>query len=131
MQNNLSGNWHQVKTSYDRAQLLLHYFDYSFTSIQRLNYQNFSIELTGFYSSASYLGTENANPSIGWIPEYRRNLETMQIFCVLPQTIFLTPEVITDLVKLCPAREQLQSGLLILDWLHIKLPIRTILATEF
>jgi outer membrane receptor protein involved in Fe transport len=63
MQNNLSGNWHQVKTSYDRAQLLLHYFDYSFTSIQRFELpKDFSIELTGYYSSASYLGTAKREP---------------------------------------------------------------------
>lgn len=63
MQNNINGDWRQVNTVYDNAPVQLQAFDYNFNSTQRFTLpKDFSIELTGFYSSASYFGTAKLKP---------------------------------------------------------------------
>ena len=63
MQNNINGNWRRVSTTYDLAPVLFQHFDYNFNSTQRFALtKDLSVELTGFYSSASYLGTALRKP---------------------------------------------------------------------
>jgi len=63
MQNNINSNWRQINTTYDNVPVRLHTFDYSFNSTQHFTLPNdFSLELTGFYSSARYFGTEKSKP---------------------------------------------------------------------
>ena len=63
MQNNISGNWRQINTAYDQARVQLQYFDYSLNSTQRFSLPgDFSVEITGFYSSAGYMGTAKREP---------------------------------------------------------------------
>jgi len=63
MQNNISLNWRKISTSFDKAPVLLQYFDYSLNSTQRFILPwDFSVELTGLYSSATYLGTAKREP---------------------------------------------------------------------
>ncbi len=58
MQNNITGNWRQINASFDKAPVQLKIFNYSLNSTQRFTLpKNFSVEITGFYSSASYFGT--------------------------------------------------------------------------
>jgi hypothetical protein len=60
MQNNVSYNWRQVNTTLNKAPVQFHIFDYNFNSTQRFKLPgDFSVELTGFYSSARYFGTTN------------------------------------------------------------------------
>jgi hypothetical protein len=63
MQNNINGNWQQVSTTYDNAPLLFEHFDYNLNSTQHFSIsKDLSAEITGFYSSASYLGTAKRKP---------------------------------------------------------------------
>ncbi len=63
MQNNITSDWRQINTTYDNAPVRLQIFDYSFNSTQRFTLpKDFSVELTGFYSSAGYFGTEKSKP---------------------------------------------------------------------
>ena len=63
MQNNINCDWRQVNTTYNNAPVQLQIFDYNFNSTQRFTLpKDFSIELTGFYSSASYFGTAKLKP---------------------------------------------------------------------
>jgi len=63
MQNNITSDWRQINTTYDNAPVRLQIFDYSFNSTQRFTLpKDFSVELTGFYSSARYFGTEKSKP---------------------------------------------------------------------
>ena len=63
MQNNINGDWRRVSTTYEHAPVLFQHFDYNFNSTQRFTLtKNLSVELTGFYSSASYLGTAKRKP---------------------------------------------------------------------
>jgi Outer membrane protein beta-barrel family/Carboxypeptidase regulatory-like domain len=63
MQNNINYNWRQINTTDGNAAVLLQHADYSFNSTQRFILpKDFSFELTGFYSSASYLGTSKRKP---------------------------------------------------------------------
>jgi hypothetical protein len=62
-QNNINIDWRQVNTTYNEAPVQLHVFDYNFNSTQRFTLpKEFSLELTGFYSSASYFGTAKLEP---------------------------------------------------------------------
>jgi hypothetical protein len=63
MQNNINGNWRQVNTIYNNSAVQLAVFDYDINSIQHFALpKDFSIELTAFYSSASYFGTDKLKP---------------------------------------------------------------------
>jgi hypothetical protein len=63
MQNNVSYNWRQVNTTLNKAPVQFHIFDYNFNSTQRFKLPgDFSVELTGFYSSARYFGTTKFKP---------------------------------------------------------------------
>ena len=63
MQNNINGDWHQVNTVYENKPVQLQLFDYNINSTQRFTLpKDFSIELTGFYISASYFGTGKLKP---------------------------------------------------------------------
>jgi outer membrane receptor protein involved in Fe transport len=63
MQNNITLNWRQVNSSYERAPVILNYFDYSLYSTQHFTLaKDLSFELTGLYSSAGYQGTEKIKP---------------------------------------------------------------------
>ena len=63
MQNNINIDWRQVNTTYNEAPVQLHVFDFNFNSTQRFTLpKEFSLELTGFYSSASYFGTAKLEP---------------------------------------------------------------------
>lgn len=63
MQNNINGNWKQVNTIYNNSPVRLAVFDYDINSTQHFTLpKDFSIELTGFYSSASYFGTDKLKP---------------------------------------------------------------------
>jgi len=58
MQNNITGNWRQVNTTYGSAPVRLQIFNYSFNSTQRFVLpKNFAAEITAFYSSPAYFGT--------------------------------------------------------------------------
>lgn len=63
MQNNINGDWRQVNTVYDNKPVQLALFDYNFNTTQRFTLpKEFSIELTAFYTSASYFGTAKLKP---------------------------------------------------------------------
>ncbi|MEO8763129.1 MAG: TonB-dependent receptor [Ginsengibacter sp.] len=63
MQNNINCDWRQVNTIYDDQPVQLEVFDYNFNSTQRFTLpKDFSIELTGFYSSASFFGSAKLKP---------------------------------------------------------------------
>jgi hypothetical protein len=63
MQNNITGDWRQINTAYDHTPVRLQIFDYSFNSTQQFILpRDFSLELTGLYSSARYFGTEKSKP---------------------------------------------------------------------
>jgi hypothetical protein len=63
MQNNITGNWRRINTAFDKAPVQLRNFNYSFNSTQRFTLpKDFSVEITGFYSSASYFGTAKREP---------------------------------------------------------------------
>ena len=63
MQNNINVDWRQVNTVYDNSPVQLAVVDYNFNSTQSFTLpKDFSLELTGFYSSASYFGTAKLKP---------------------------------------------------------------------
>jgi hypothetical protein len=63
MQNNITGDWRQINTEYEKANIQLENFAYSIYSTQRFILPgDFSAELTGVYSSPSFLGTAKRKP---------------------------------------------------------------------
>jgi outer membrane receptor protein involved in Fe transport len=63
MQNNINCDWRQVNTIYNDEPVQLHVFDFNVNSTQRFTLpKDYSIELTGFYSSASYFGSAKLKP---------------------------------------------------------------------
>ena len=63
MQNNLNGDWRRVSTAFGKIPLRWEYFAYNLNSTQYFSFpKDFSFEVTGFYSSASYLGTAKREP---------------------------------------------------------------------
>ncbi len=58
MQNNFIGDWRQINTASGKIAVQLQNFDFTVNSIQRFTLpRDFTIELTGMYSSPSYVGT--------------------------------------------------------------------------
>lgn len=63
MENNINIDWRQVNATYNNSPVQLHIFDYDLNSTQHFTLnKDLSFELTGFYTSASYLGTNKLNP---------------------------------------------------------------------
>ncbi len=63
MQNNLNGDWRRVSTVFGKIPLRWEYFAYNLNSTQHFSFpKDFSFEISGFYSSASYLGTAKREP---------------------------------------------------------------------
>jgi hypothetical protein len=63
MQNNLTGEWRQINTEFQKTAVRLKYISGSFNTIQRFTLpREIAIELTALYSSASYLGTARSKP---------------------------------------------------------------------
>jgi hypothetical protein len=63
MQYNFSVNWVRINIAFEKIPVLLSNMNYSLNSIQRFTLPNeFSIEVSGFYSSASYAGTSKREP---------------------------------------------------------------------
>jgi hypothetical protein len=63
MQNNININWHQVNTVYENSPVSLDVFSYNFNITERFSLPKyFSIELTGFYTSAGFFGTSKFKP---------------------------------------------------------------------
>jgi hypothetical protein len=63
MQYNISGNWVRINTTYEKIPVLLNNVNYILNSIQRFTLPDeFAIELSGLYSSASYVGTSKRKP---------------------------------------------------------------------
>ncbi len=63
MQYNFSVNWVRINTAFEKIPVLLNNINYSLNSIQRFTLPNeFSIEVNGLYSSASYVGTSKREP---------------------------------------------------------------------
>ena len=63
MQNNINIDWHQVNAIYEGSPVSLELFDYNFNITERFSLpKDFSIELTGFYTSSGYYGTSKFEP---------------------------------------------------------------------
>ena len=63
MQNNLTGNWVQINTAYEKIPIRLENFNFSVNSTQRFTLPNeVAIEITGSYSSPAYMGTAKRKP---------------------------------------------------------------------
>ena len=63
MQNNITLDWRQINTAYEKIPVQLQNISYRLNSIQRFTLpEDFAIEVSGFYSSASYLGTAKRKP---------------------------------------------------------------------
>ncbi|HEY5408507.1 MAG TPA: outer membrane beta-barrel family protein [Ginsengibacter sp.] len=63
IQNNINFDWRQLNTVYNNTAVQLALYDYNINSTQRFTLpKDFSIELTGFYSSASYFGSGKLKP---------------------------------------------------------------------
>ncbi|MDB5119352.1 MAG: hypothetical protein JWN56_570 [Sphingobacteriales bacterium] len=63
MQNNLIGNILQISTTYNNAPVHLKTVDFNLNTTQRFTLpRSMSMELTGYYYSASYYGTQKYNP---------------------------------------------------------------------
>ena len=63
MQYNISMNWVRINTAFEKIPVLLNNINYSLNSIQRFTLPGeFAIELSGFYTSASYVGTSKRKP---------------------------------------------------------------------
>jgi len=63
MQYNISLNWVRIHTAFEKIPVSLNNVNYSLNSIQRFTLPNeFAIELSGFYTSASYAGTSKRQP---------------------------------------------------------------------
>jgi hypothetical protein len=63
MQYNISGSWVRIRTAYDKTPVLLNNVNFTLNAIQRFTLPDeFSIELSGLYSSASYMGTSKRKP---------------------------------------------------------------------
>lgn len=63
MQNNINIDWRQVNTTYNNSPVQLHIFDYDLSSTQHFTLdKDLAFELTGFYTSAGYFGTNKYNP---------------------------------------------------------------------
>lgn len=63
MQNNVNVNWRQINATYDSLPVQVHVVDYTLNFTQRFTLpKDFSFELTGFYSSSTYFGTNKLKP---------------------------------------------------------------------
>ena len=63
MQNNISYDWRRVSTTNNQAPVQFRIANYSLNSTQRFMLpKDISLELTGFYSSAGFLGTTKFKP---------------------------------------------------------------------
>jgi outer membrane receptor protein involved in Fe transport len=63
MQNSINLDWRQINTAYDKTPVLLRNYDYNINSTQRFTLPgNFSVELSGLYYSAYYVGTAKRKP---------------------------------------------------------------------
>ena len=63
MQNNITGDWRQINTEYEKIKIQLENYSYSIHTTQRfLLPGDFSVEITGMYSSAALLGTLKCKP---------------------------------------------------------------------
>lgn len=63
MQNNINLNWKQVNTVLNNSPVNFKIFDYNINSTQRIKLpKDYSLELTGFYTSSSYYGTTKFKP---------------------------------------------------------------------
>ena len=63
MQNNIGGNIYNGNSSNNNTPVLYHFVDCNINSTQRFSLlKDFLIEVTGYYASATYLGTEKGKP---------------------------------------------------------------------
>jgi outer membrane receptor protein involved in Fe transport len=63
MQNNINFSWRQVNTTYNNDLVQLAVASYNLNSTQRFSFpKDISLELTAFYSSAAYFGTNKLKP---------------------------------------------------------------------
>lgn len=63
IENNVNVNWKQLNTIYSNGPFRLQAFDMDINSTQHfILARNLSMELTGFYSTASYIGTQRLQP---------------------------------------------------------------------
>ena len=75
MQNNVNVNWRQINAAYDSLPVQVHVL-ITLQLTQRFTLpKDFSFELTGFYSSATYFGTNKLKPIYQLDSGCKRNLK--------------------------------------------------------